>query len=87
MVGRKELVTERQSISLSLTPHLGKHLVGYPTGLLLSAVITHLMVALTAVDDIRAATLCRDVVGTAVTFVAVPCRWCSGWSLLGTITQ
>ena len=81
------MVTERKPISSSLTSQLENLHGRYLVGSLLAAVTADLMIALNAVDDVRAAALRRDGIGTAVTYVTVPPCWHGGRSLLGTNAQ
>ena len=57
---------------------------GHPRHLIRPAVFTLPMIALTAIDDVRAARLRRDVVRTVVALMAVPPCWPNPWSLLTT---
>ena len=77
----EERVTEHKTISIRRHQGPRNDHEGHQPHLLLPAVSTHVMIALTAVDDVRAPGLRRDVVRTGFAFMAEPYCWSSDWSL------
>ena len=78
---REELVIEHTAISSPLPPTSSYDQESHLPALLLPAIIAHVMIALPAINDVRATGLRDDVVRTTIAFVAVPSCWDGGQSL------